>query len=127
MDVYVYAAALLCEECGVKQRELIRQDDPTSVPADPDDEASYDSGDFPKGPVADGGGESDAAEYCGQCSVFLENPLTSDGRRAVARLIAVSLSHLDHTDGHERRRANIATVADFYDLDTVTALLEALS
>ena len=46
---------------------------------DSSDESSYDSGEFPKGPYDNGGGESDCPQHCGACHEFLENPLTSDG------------------------------------------------
>jgi hypothetical protein len=45
------------------------------APADPTAEHTYDSDKFPKGPLADGGGESDCPQHCDTCGVFLENPL----------------------------------------------------
>ena len=47
------------------------------------DEDSYDSDDYPKGPYYDGGGEADSPNHCGNCSVHLENPLTTDGEEYV--------------------------------------------
>lgn len=54
-----------------------------------DDEHTYDSDDWPKGPDSDGGGKSDSVQNCAggeTCvnatdghGVFLENPLTSEG------------------------------------------------
>lgn len=35
------------------------------------------------GPHADGGGETDTPQHCGECHVFLENPLTSEGVKYV--------------------------------------------
>lgn len=77
LDVYVYAADLHCTRCGEKLREDLTREG--RAPADPEDEKSYDSDNFPKGPYADGGGESDAPQHCGTCGRFLGNPLTADG------------------------------------------------
>lgn len=77
MDVYMYQAALLCNECGLKVRE--RLSNSTRKPADPNDESSYDSDDYPKGPYADGGGESDLLNHCDYCDVSLENHVIPGG------------------------------------------------
>ena len=77
MDVYMYQAALLCEDCGAAARaELILKD---KAPDDINDENTWDSDEYPKGPYADGGGEADCPQHCDHCGIFLENPLTSDG------------------------------------------------
>lgn len=81
MNVYIYQAALLCEDCGIKAREELTA--AGKAPEDPGDENTYDSDDFPKGPVDDGGGEADCPQHCDECKVFLENPLTSDGVKYV--------------------------------------------
>lgn len=73
MDVYVYQAALLCDECGIKRQHAL------TTPLDPDDESTWDSGDYPKGPYPDGGGEADCPQHCDDCGCFLYNDLTSDG------------------------------------------------
>jgi hypothetical protein len=73
--VYIYQAALLCEECGEKCREEIT--DEGKAPEDPEDEGSYDSDDFPKGPQEEG--ESDSPSHCDACQAFLESPLTDEG------------------------------------------------
>lgn len=65
MKVYVYQAALLCEDCGV-----------AVCKAQP---VSDDSGKYPQGPYDDGGGVADSPQHCDHCNVFLENPLTPDG------------------------------------------------
>lgn len=77
MKAYAYSAALYCAHCG----EGIRRDLTAAgkAPANPDDESSYDSDAFPKGPYGDGGGEADSPQHCDACGVFLENPLTPDG------------------------------------------------
>ncbi len=89
MNVYTYQADLWCEQCGEAIREQLARDHPGKVPADPDQEHTYDSDDYPKGPVADGGGESDMPQFCAAgeeclCTAFgvgqfLENTLTDHG------------------------------------------------
>lgn len=89
MEVYVYQAALYCDDCGEAiARELAAR----GV------EDSGDSDGFPQGPYPDGGGGADVPQHCdgaGHClnavrfgeqavGAFLENPLTDDGRRFVA-------------------------------------------
>jgi len=77
MDAYIYQAALLCEDCGKDVRETLSREG--KAPSDPDDEGSYDSDEFPKGPYPQGGGEADSPQHCDLCGEFLENPLTTDG------------------------------------------------
>lgn len=86
MNAYIYAADLYCDACG----ETIRADihKAGKAPANPDAESTYDSSDYPKGPYANGGGESDSPCHCGACGVFLENPLTRDGVEYVRGEIA---------------------------------------
>ncbi len=67
MNVFMYKADLHCEDCG----DTIRETLPT--PKDIDNEYSYDSDDYPKGPYSNGGGESDCANHCGTCGVALDN------------------------------------------------------
>ena len=101
----MYQAELLCSDCG----EVIRAnlDKKGRRPADPDDESSYDSGDYPKGPYGNGGGESDSPQHCGACGVFLENPLTQDGYRWLADTLSDPESPSDIT----------REWADFYDME----------
>lgn len=73
MDVYVFEAALWCESCGDNLKKE------TNIPADLDNESTWDSNEYPKGPYPDGGGEADHPNHCMGCVVFLENPLTADG------------------------------------------------
>lgn len=68
MRVYVYQAALLCEDCG----ELVKQ----SLLHDEFGDSDY----YPQGPYSDGGGAADTPQHCDHCERFLENPLTDDGR-----------------------------------------------
>lgn len=88
-DVYMYAAALLCEECGESIRARLTAEG--KAPPDPDDESSYDSGDFPKGPFDDGGGEADTPQHCDACGEFLENPLTDEGVNDTRTMIEEAL------------------------------------
>lgn len=87
MDVYVYRAALLCAECG--EATKTRLGGPVGGSAD--DESTYDSNDYPKGPYPDGGGEADSPQHCGSCRVLLENPLTDNGRDYVLTNVYDSL------------------------------------
>lgn len=109
MDVYMYQAALLCEDCGRKTRLELKK--AGKAPADPRDETSYDSDDYPKGPYADGGGESDSPGSCDQCGVFLENDLTEEGIEYVKDLIA------QHFSGGRGDKKVLKEWADFYDID----------
>src|SRR5438128_1865504 len=99
MNVYVYQADIYCEACGEAIRKRLTAEG--KAPADPDDERTYDSDSYPKGPYPDGGGEADHAQHCGsqgdcleplgleegyQVGKFLENPLTSDGEYHVREL-----------------------------------------
>lgn len=71
---------------------------PLECPGDPDDENTYDSFDFPKGPYSDGGGEADTVQHCDGCGCHLENPLTGYGVDYVRQSI---LDHLCSNDGAE--------------------------
>jgi hypothetical protein len=75
MRVYMFQAALLCEDCGA----IAKIERKEYEPRDPEDESSFDSDHYPKGPYADGGGEADCPQHCDSCGLFLENPLTPDG------------------------------------------------
>ena len=108
MDAYIYQAALLCDGCGEKiVAELTRAG---KAPEDPEDEHTYDSDDFPKGPYSDGGGESDSPQHCDQCNGFLENPLTTDGYNYVKEAVAEDLK--------AGRKGSVAVTewAPFYDI-----------
>ncbi len=108
MRVYIYCADLFCERCGEqavldleaegKDPEIVCPDckhegkgatfkptgshDWRECPACGStrcayDDRDYDSDDFPKGPMDEG--ESDSPSYCGECGLFLESDLTSEG------------------------------------------------
>ena len=86
MNAYAYNAELFCETCAGKAREAIIAEG--LAPADSEDESSYDSDEFPKGPTERGGGEADSPQHCAGCKVFLENPLTTDGEDYVRKALA---------------------------------------
>ena len=75
MDAYIYQAALWCETCTAEIKGRV------APPAhyDPDNESSYDSDEYPKGPYSDGGGEADVPQHCDGCGAFLRNRLTDAG------------------------------------------------
>jgi len=87
---YIYAADIYCDDCGREICRRIRAEG--KAPADPVDERSYDSGDYPK--YVDGSDEADSPQHCGsgpdcinayefadgvKVGVWLENDLTTDG------------------------------------------------
>ena len=68
MNAYVYQAALLCESCA---KIILHDLDQTGArPSNPEDESSFDSDNYPKGPYPDGGGESDSRNvwHVSQCA-----------------------------------------------------------
>jgi hypothetical protein len=93
MKAYIYRADLFCEACGKAIRERLTAQG--KAPANPDDEYTYDSDNFPKGPLDNGGGASDSVYHCGngdKClepteingekyGKLLEHPLTTEGVR----------------------------------------------
>ena len=96
MNAYIYQAALYCERCGNEIRERLTAEG--KAPANPDDEITYDSDDFPKGPYPDGGGEADCPQHCDSCNCHLENPATADGANHIRQSI---LDFLCSNDGDE--------------------------
>ena len=95
-DVYVFQAALVCEDCAAK---IMARLDKQGVEDDGDSDT------YPQGPHGDGGGEADSAEFCDmhrgcvnavrvantKIGCPLGNPLTSDGAAAVKESIRRSL------------------------------------
>lgn len=75
MDVYIFQADIYCESCG----KGLMMEIPKPAHAARDDESTYDSDEWPKGPYGDGGGEADCPQHCGMCGLFLDNSLTEDG------------------------------------------------
>lgn len=91
---YTYQAALWCDDCGEAIRKKL--DEAGEGPADPSDESSYDSDDYPKGPFSDdepadcpshcdaGGGCLNALELSDETIVgAIVSGLTEDGQRYV--------------------------------------------
>lgn len=113
MDVYMFKAALYCEPCGLAIRTRLLADG--TAPANPHDETSYDSDDYPKGPFEDS--ISDIPDYCESCGEFLENDLTEAGRHYVRMKIRENFSL-----GHGRVEV-LKQWAEFYGI-TITELLE---
>lgn len=79
---FLFRAALLCEACARAHMAA----NPPPPWADLDNESTWDSDDWPKGPFPDGGGEADSPCHCDTCGRFLWNPLTPDGAAYVAAL-----------------------------------------
>lgn len=78
MNVYIYKADIYCELCG---EQIINR---ISKPTYPE---PYDTDDYPYLTVVS---ESDTPQHCGNCGIFLKNPLTHDGEQYVFDTIAMS-------------------------------------
>ena len=103
-EVYMFQGALLCENCGLDVQDNLRKKG--KAPEDEDDEESFDSDDFPKGPFGDGGGEADTIHHCdsneeclnaiklpcgSKIGAWLGNSLTSEGDEWLAKSIRESI------------------------------------
>ena len=75
MHVYIYNADIFCTECGNEYAQELQDNNVKDT---------GDSDEFPQGPYSNGGGEADTPQHCGNCGLFLENPLTEDGTSYVA-------------------------------------------
>lgn len=82
MNIYLYRAALYCEDCDEKIKKRL------GYSHEGMDETEYDSDEYPKGPYPDGGGEADSPQHCDACELFLENALTGDGEDYVREKLA---------------------------------------
>ena len=103
MNAYIYRAALYCEPCAL----------PIAVECYTgtlDLPTAYDSDVRPQGPYPDGGGEADTPQHCDACGVFLENPLTTDGREYVRTELELDSLGIRRVDRNQTTR----TWADFY-------------
>lgn len=102
MNAYIFQAALLCETCGKATQDQLRATTKELHPTfDENNESSFDSDYFPKGPYPYGGGEADSPQHCDHCGVFLENALTKDGEsyvREKAEQFETKLEAEGHTD-----------------------------
>lgn len=109
MKAYVYQAALLCEDCGIKQRKNLDAafaENGAAPGTDRDDSDRY-----PQGPHGSGGGEADAPQHCDHCHAFLENPLTLDGSRYVEEMLE------QHAEGERGSADVLRQWAEFYGLE----------
>lgn len=111
-SAYVFQAALLCADCGAATR--LELEGANAAPIDPNDESSYDSDTFPKGPYASGAGEADSPQHCDACGEFLENPLTPDGRHYVAERLA----RFERESGPIPAGSLFDVYRDFYSIDS---------
>ena len=87
--VYIYQAALYCEDCGRKICEELKA--AGKAPAEPDDDRTFDSDSYPKS-ACDSGGESDSVEVCDKCGELLGNDLTTHGTEALQEMALENLS-----------------------------------
>ena len=94
MNSYMYAADLYCEECARKLMSTLA----VPVGADLDDETTFDSDEYPKGPFADGGGESDCPQMCAGCHCALGNALTAEGVDYVLTALEREAADLDEAN-----------------------------
>lgn len=85
MQAYIYRAAFYCVECGERLKTNLDESfaENGAMPGSADD----DSDRYPQGPFDSGGGEADTPQHCDGCGVFLENPLTDDGRDYVREAV----------------------------------------
>jgi hypothetical protein len=96
--LYMFQAALYCEDCGKKLRADL--DKQGKTPADPDGETTYDSDDYPKECLA---GEADTVSFCeggADCEgaitlksgrkigAWLEEDLTDEGVKSLQESLA---------------------------------------
>ena len=79
---FIYAADLWCDSCGREIRRQLRREG--KAPADPRDEYSYDSDEYPK--FAADSGEADCPQHCGSGGDCLEAVELPSGRKVGALL-----------------------------------------
>jgi hypothetical protein len=115
MNVYIYQADLICEDCGRQVIKMLtvreRDEQGRFKPIEYDWPDNGNSDAWPDGPHSDGGGESDCPQHCGmgadclnaltlrdgsKVGCFLENPLTACGYEYVRE--AVYDSQLPYPD-----------------------------
>jgi len=83
MNVFIYDTDLYCEQCGETIRNNLLSE---WGGIDPEDEGGYDSCEFPKGPIPDGGGRADSPQHCTAGSNCQNTIHLSDGHRVGAWL-----------------------------------------
>lgn len=113
MNVYIYKAALLCEECGDKCKAKLTVQG--KAPADPSNENTFDSDNFPKGPYGSESNDADSIHHCDHCGVFLENPLTEEGYNSLYEMVREALNDGECSDA-------LREWIEFYDVDLKTLL-----
>jgi|ETNvirome_2_1000_1030626.scaffolds.fasta_scaffold30192_2 hypothetical protein len=86
IDTYAYNADLYCEDCGLSIKNDLDNNNIGVNKIDPIN--MEDSNYYPQYVGDSGGGESDSPQHCGNCSMFLENSLTSDGENYLKEMIA---------------------------------------
>lgn len=96
MDYYIYAADVYCTFCAQGIMDSIHEEG--HAPAYPDDETTFDSDEYPKGPFSD---ESDTPHNCANCGDYMEGPLTVDGVEYVIEAMNDDIQHL-HTNSTVR-------------------------
>lgn len=83
----IYQADIFCDSCGDDIRQQIKAKG--KAPENPDDETSYDSGEFPK--YAFDHDDRDSPQHCGSGETCLEAEILSDGSK-VGCLIGTNLT-----------------------------------
>ena len=101
MNAYIYQADIYCGDCGAALCRTV----PFPANANRDNETTWDSNEYPKGPFGDGGGEAGVPQHCGsgagclnaiivraqgkryRIGVPLGNPLTAEGVEYVRQAI----------------------------------------
>lgn len=73
---YIYRADIWCDDCGQAIRDRLTAKG--KAPADPDDEWSYDSDDFPK--YVDSDEESDSPQHCAANELCINAIEIEDGK-----------------------------------------------
>lgn len=87
---YIYNADIFCDSCGKAIKKRIKKEG--KAPADPRDETSYDSDEYPK--WGSNNDEADSPQHCGSHEDCLEAIELPSGRK-IGELIGDSLT----TDG----------------------------
>jgi len=87
MDIYLFEGGEYCSECVEPIKKRLELDG--DKPSNPDDERSYDSCQWPKGPDDSDYHESDTPCHCENCGVFLGNQLTDEGVNYVLEILAI--------------------------------------
>ena len=105
---FIYQADLWCDSCGRAICKQLRREG--KAPADPGDEYTYDSDDFPK--VAVDSGESDCPQHCGAGEDCLESIELPSGRK-IGALLSTDLTS-DGVDYVETAIAKGSEVAELW-------------